>query len=78
MEEILCVDIDRRTLEAYKEKGAPLIAEYLHTRTSPLVIEICEGSVTYNDKKLEKTDAVICIELWVLARYTNVTHALVL
>ncbi|XP_076673709.1 hen1 methyltransferase isoform X1 [Andrena cerasifolii] len=63
VEEILCVDIDRRTLEAYKEKGAPLIAEYLHTRTSPLVIEICEGSVTYNDKKLEKTDAVICIEL---------------
>ena len=63
VEEILCVDIDRRTLETYKEKGAPLIAEYLHTRTSPLVIEICEGSVAYNDKKLEKTDAVICIEL---------------
>ena len=63
VEEILCVDIDRRTLECYKEKGAPLIAEYLHTRTSPLVIEICEGSVAYSDKKLEKTDAVICIEL---------------
>lgn len=57
------MDIDRSLLEAYKEKGAPLISEYLHTRTTPLVIEICEGSVTHNDKKLENTDAVICIEL---------------
>ncbi|XP_076232004.1 hen1 methyltransferase isoform X2 [Calliopsis andreniformis] len=63
VEEILCVDIDRSLLEAYKEKGAPLISEYLHTRTTPLVVEIYEGSVTHNDKKLEKVDAVICIEL---------------
>nr|XP_034194239.1 MATH and LRR domain-containing protein PFE0570w isoform X1 [Osmia lignaria] len=63
VEEILCVDIDRVLLESYKEKGAPLISEYLHRRTTPLVVEIFEGSVTHNDKKLEKTDAVICIEL---------------
>lgn len=66
IEEILCVDIDRSLLEASKNKGAPLVSEYLHTRTTPLVVEICEGSVTHNDKKLENTDAVICIELWVI------------
>lgn len=66
IEEILCVDVDRSLLEAYKEKGAPLVSEYLHTRTTPLVVEICEGSVTHNDKKLENADAVICIELWVI------------
>nr|XP_003699897.1 PREDICTED: uncharacterized protein LOC100881302 [Megachile rotundata] len=63
IKEILCVDTDRVLLESYKHKGGPLISEYLHTRTTPLVVEICEGSVTHNDKKLEKTDAVICIEL---------------
>lgn len=63
VEEILCVDIDRSLLETHKNKAAPLISEYLHARTTPFVIEICEGSVTHNDKKLEKTDAVICIEL---------------
>ncbi|XP_054008797.1 uncharacterized protein LOC128892410 [Hylaeus anthracinus] len=63
IEEILCVDTDRSLLETYKDKSAPLISEYLHTRTTPLTVEVCEGSVTHNDKKLEKTDAVICIEL---------------
>ncbi|CAK9812795.1 Small RNA 2'-O-methyltransferase [Anthophora quadrimaculata] len=63
VEEILCVDTDRTLLEAYKDKSAPLISEYLHTRTIPLVVEVCEGSVCHNDKKLENTDAVICIEL---------------
>ncbi|XP_015433684.1 PREDICTED: uncharacterized protein LOC107189628 isoform X2 [Dufourea novaeangliae] len=63
IEEILCVDIDRSILESRKEKGAPLISEYIRARTTPLLIEICEGSVTHNDKKLEKTDAVVCIEL---------------
>ncbi|XP_033321982.2 hen1 methyltransferase [Megalopta genalis] len=63
VEEILCVDIDRQLLNAYQEKAAPLNSEYIHTRSTPLVIEICEGSVTHNDKKLENTDAVICIEL---------------
>lgn len=60
------MDIDRSLLETHKNKAAPLISEYLHARTTPFVIEICEGSVTHNDKKLEKTDAVICIELWVI------------
>ncbi|OAD61795.1 Small RNA 2'-O-methyltransferase [Eufriesea mexicana] len=63
VEEILCVDINRSLLEAHKDKAEPLTCEYLHTRTTPLVIEICEGSVTQNDRKLENTDAVICIEL---------------
>ncbi|XP_078044563.1 hen1 methyltransferase isoform X2 [Augochlora pura] len=63
VEKILCVDIDRQLLDACQEKAAPLNAEYIHTRSTPLVIEICEGSVTHNDKKLENTDAVICIEL---------------
>ncbi|KOC66014.1 Small RNA 2'-O-methyltransferase [Habropoda laboriosa] len=63
VEEVLCVDIDRRLLESYKDKSAPLVSEYIQSRTTPLVVEVCEGSVTHNDKKLEKTDAVICIEL---------------
>ncbi|XP_017880893.1 uncharacterized protein LOC108625403 isoform X2 [Ceratina calcarata] len=63
IEEILCVDIDRTLLESFENKAAPLVCEYLNTRTAPLVIEVCEGSVTLNDKKLENTDAVICIEL---------------
>ncbi|XP_076280297.1 hen1 methyltransferase isoform X2 [Lasioglossum baleicum] len=63
VEEILCVDIDKQTLQTYQEKAAPLLSEHIHTRTTPLVIEVCEGSVTHNDKKLENTDAVICIEL---------------
>ncbi|XP_076653539.1 hen1 methyltransferase [Halictus rubicundus] len=63
VEEILCVDIDKHTLETYQERAAPLLSEHIHTRSTPLVIEVCEGSVTHNDKKLENTDAVICIEL---------------
>lgn len=63
IEEILCVDIDRALLESFENKAEPLVCEYLNTRNAPLVIEVCEGSVTMNDKKLENTDAVICIEL---------------
>lgn len=63
IQEILCVDINRPLLEAYKNRGAPLVSEYLHRRTAPFVIEISEGCITQNDKRLENTDAVICIEL---------------
>lgn len=57
------MDINRPLLEAYKNRGAPLVSEYLHRRTAPFVIEISEGCVAQNDKRLENTDAVICIEL---------------
>lgn len=63
VEEILCVDVDKELLEKNQRKAKPLTAEYLCCRNTPLLIEVCEGSVTHNDKKLEKTDAVICIEL---------------
>ncbi|CAL1684881.1 unnamed protein product [Lasius platythorax] len=63
VEEILCVDIDRQVLERYKTKAEPFLIEYLTPRKTPLVIEVCEGSITHNDQKLEQTDAVICIEL---------------
>ncbi|XP_071879014.1 hen1 methyltransferase [Bombus fervidus] len=63
IQEILCVDINRPILEAYKTRGAPLVSEYLHRRTAPFVIEISEGCVTQSDKRLENADAVICIEL---------------
>ncbi|XP_033227680.1 uncharacterized protein LOC117179734 [Belonocnema kinseyi] len=63
VEEILCVDLDKELLEFAQNKAAPLHVDYLHTRDSPLIIRIIEGSVTHNDKLLEKTDAVICIEL---------------
>ena len=63
IQEILCVDINRSLLEAYKNRGAPLVSEYLHRRTAPFVIEIDEGCITQNDNKLKNTDAVICIEL---------------
>lgn len=66
VEEILCVDIDRQVLERYKTKAEPFLIEYLTPRKTPLVIEVCEGSVTHNDQKLEQTDAVICIELYVI------------
>ncbi|KAK9306340.1 hypothetical protein QLX08_003025 [Tetragonisca angustula] len=63
IEEILCVDVNESVLEAFHEKVAPLISEYINRRPIPLVVEIYKGSVTQNDKKLENTDAVICIEL---------------
>lgn len=67
VEEILCVDVDKELLERYERRAKPLIAEYLGSRNTPLLIEVCEGSVTHNDRKLENTDAVICIELYVIA-----------
>ncbi|XP_014608125.1 PREDICTED: uncharacterized protein LOC106788923 [Polistes canadensis] len=63
LEEILCVDVDRSVLEANKGKVKPLFSDHIHCRSKPLVVHVYEGSVTHNDKKLEKTDAVICIEL---------------
>jgi len=66
VEEILCVDIDREILEYNKRKAEPYLMEYVCCRQTPLVIELCEGSVTHNDRKLEQVDAVICIELYVV------------
>lgn len=66
VEEILCVDIDREVLEYNKKKAEPYLMEYVCCRQTPLVIELCEGSVTHNDRKLEQADAVICIELYVI------------
>ncbi|EFN74217.1 UPF0486 protein C1orf59-like protein [Camponotus floridanus] len=63
VEEILCVDIDREILEYNKERAEPYLMEYVCCRQTPLVIELCEGSVTHNDQKLKQADAVICIEL---------------
>ncbi|KAJ8680840.1 hypothetical protein QAD02_016627 [Eretmocerus hayati] len=63
IEEGLFVDIDRITLDMYKERARPLTWEYLHRRTTPLVLRVLEGSVTLPDKHLENLDAVICIEL---------------
>ncbi|XP_043515367.1 myb-like protein A [Frieseomelitta varia] len=62
IEEILCVDVNESVLDFHK-KVAPLISEYINRRPTPLVVEIYKGCVTENDKKLENTDAVICIEL---------------
>jgi hypothetical protein len=66
VEEILCIDVDKELLKRYQGRAKPLISEYLCSRNTPLLIEVCEGSVTHNDRKLEKTDAVICIELYVI------------
>lgn len=63
VEEIYCVDVDRQLLENFQSKVAPLHCDYLSLRTEPLSIHVCEGSIAHNDKKLENTDAVICIEL---------------
>lgn len=63
IEEILCVDIDRNTLENYKQRVEPINADYLHPKTVPLKVQIYEGSVTQNDTILKDVDAVICIEL---------------
>lgn len=64
VEEIFFVDVDKQILEQYEIRAAPLLTDHIDRETR-LKIEICEGSVTYNDKKLEKTDAVVCIELYV-------------
>ncbi|EFN87975.1 uncharacterized protein LOC105192258 isoform X2 [Harpegnathos saltator] len=63
IEEILFVDIDRVNLLLYKDRVKPLIADHLKQRQGPLKIEICVGNVVQSDKKLEKTDVVLCIEL---------------
>lgn len=57
------MDIDKTTLDLYKEKTRPLHTDYLHKRSSPLVFRVMEGSVTQHDKSLEGCDAVVCIEL---------------
>lgn len=63
VEEALFVDVDRTTLDYYKEKARPLHADYLHRRSSPLIFRVLEGSVTEHDKFVESCDAVVCIEL---------------
>ncbi|EZA56852.1 hypothetical protein DMN91_000593 [Ooceraea biroi] len=63
VEEILCVDIDEEMLERNNVKAKPYTMDYVHRRKSPLTIEICCGSVTQNDLRLQNMDAVICIEL---------------
>lgn len=69
VEEILFVDMDRQVLLQHYAKAAPLVSDHLQKRSSSLKIEICVGNVVYNDKKLEKTDAVVCIELYVISYY---------
>lgn len=63
IEEILCVDVDRDTLECHKDKAMPLNVDYLQCRPTPLTICVYEGSVMHRDKKLENCDAVVAIEL---------------
>ncbi|XP_014214301.1 uncharacterized protein LOC106643607 [Copidosoma floridanum] len=63
VEEVLFVDIDRDTLDRYSPKAKPLYVDYLHKRSTPLVVRILEGSVNHHDKQLEDVDAVVCIEL---------------
>lgn len=77
VEEILCVDVNTFILETYHEKVAPLISEHLNRRPIPLVVEVYEGSVIHNDTKLENTDAVICIELWVAVYHSQLFLTLV-
>lgn len=69
VEQILCVDIDEDVLRRNKEAAEPLLVDFLNPRMKPLTVEVCEGCVTQNDKKLENTDAVICIELYVIILY---------
>ncbi|XP_058799198.1 uncharacterized protein LOC131668783 [Phymastichus coffea] len=63
VEEVLFVDIDTDTINMYKDRARPLHVDYLHRRSSPLVMRVLEGSITQPDQLLEDTDAVICIEL---------------
>ncbi|XP_043274722.1 uncharacterized protein Hen1 [Venturia canescens] len=63
IEEILCIDVDRETLNRHKDKAIPLNADYLQHRQNPLVVHVYEGSVTHRDKILTNCDAVVAIEL---------------
>lgn len=66
VQKILCIDYDRQVLEINRHRARPLNVEYLHQRSEPLEIELCLGCVSFMDKKLEDTDAVVCIELYVI------------
>lgn len=63
IQEVICVDIDRSTLDYNKQKIEALTADFLRVRDSPLNVFVYEGSVTHNDIVLENTDAVVAIEL---------------
>jgi len=66
IEEIICVDINKTILEKNSIKAKPQIEDFFQPRKIPLTIEICWGSVTENDTRLENTDAVVCIKLYVI------------
>lgn len=66
VEEIICVDIDRETLNTHKAKAEPLYSEYLHERSCPLTVSVYEGSATDSDPVLKNADAVIAIEMYVI------------
>lgn len=61
--EIVAVDIDAATLEYNSCKTVPLTSDYLRLRDNDLTVSVLAGSVVEFDKSLEKTDAVVCIEL---------------
>ncbi|KAL6265102.1 hypothetical protein P5V15_005192 [Pogonomyrmex californicus] len=64
VEEVLCVDVDHNVLERFHGRAAPLTTEFLDSaRRNKFAIEVCLGSVTDNDEKLQDVDAVTCIEL---------------
>jgi hypothetical protein len=63
MREIVAVDIDRDLLESCSSRVIPLTTDYLRMRDHDLVVTVMAGSVAEYDKCLDKTDAVICIEL---------------
>jgi hypothetical protein len=66
IEQIICVDINKTVLEKNIKKAEPQKRDYLNSRKIPLTVEIYWGSATENDTALENTDAVVCIELYVI------------
>jgi len=66
VEQIICVDINKMLLEKNSIKAEPQKDDHFCPRKIPLTIEICWGNATENDTRLENTDAVVCIELYVI------------
>lgn len=63
IEEVIEVDIDYDVLNQYFHKVSPQTSDYIKMRTTPLKVQLYEGSVACTHACLCGTNAVICIEL---------------
>ncbi|XP_017040705.1 small RNA 2'-O-methyltransferase [Drosophila ficusphila] len=63
IENIRLVDIDEPLLRKNSTCIDPLVSDYLRHRSSPLNVQILQGSVADSSEELRDTDAVVALEL---------------